>query len=335
MELEGEGDAGADVAGVDSGGDGLDDVSGDSADSGASAGEGGSAAPAAPGGSAGSGDEAPADVLLTFTEEEWAQELLADQDTKGESYRLTKEQLDELPLEAKQALASLAHRGKALEQQLAEHKAQTEQRLREAQAAEERALKATAESLAWTDAPKLREFIDGLKPKGNQPDPSSPEGIEWLADKRVADRMEAFFAALKEDGNARKAAAEAAKAETERNARLEQIQAYMDKYPDDFADDSPSYKAIQALYQKAKGALTVEECHRAVRAQMLEAELEKTDADNLTQARARVQRGGTRGKPIPEAPKHLKTTEERDAWYEANPEARERDIERLLRQGAL
>lgn len=295
-------------------------------------GEGGGEAPDA----AGQPDGAPAqDALLTFSSAEWAQELIRQQEEDGKAFEFTAEQIAALPVEAKQLLASLEFRGRQQQAELLEQFAAVEKQKEDALAAEGRALKAQAEALQWSEAPGLKDFLEKLKPKGNQPDPGTPEGIAFLVNKGVHEHLSSFFEALKGQRTAAAEASQAADAKAAREVELAAISAYMDKHPDDFEDGSATYKAIDALYKKAKGSLTVQECHKAVRAQMLEAELEKTSADQLAAARARVVKGGTRVKPIPTLPAELADdTEAMDAWYEKNPDARERDIKRLLNAGA-
>lgn len=304
------------------------------ADADTEGGEGGGEASAA----AGQPGDAPAqgtDALLGFAEAEWAQELLRQQEEEGKPFEFTAEQIAELPVEAKQLLASLEYRGRLAQAELTKQFEAVEKAKEDAAEAEKRALKAQAEALQWAEAPGLKDFLEKLKPKGNQPDPSSPEGIAWLVNKGVAEQLGAFFEALKGQREASAKASAEAEAKAAREAKMAEIGAYMDKHPEDFEEGSATYKAIDDLYKRAKGTLTVQECHRLVKAKQLEDELEKTNTDQLAAARARVVKGGTRAKVIPQLPKELENdTEAMVEWYEKNPEARARDIQKLINAGA-
>ncbi len=318
-EGEGEGDTEVLVEDVEAEEDDVADETPEKPDAGAPAGEG-----------------APADVLLTFSESEWAKELLEDQETKGAAYTVTQADIDALPLEAKRVLSALMFHGKRAEAAQAENLGKATKAETEAKAAERRAVAAQAEALSWTQAPGLKEYLEKLAPKGDQPDPSSPEGVAYAVNKALHSELSKFFGALNGVTEKRKADQVELEAKAAHQAQVDAAAAYMEKYPDDFADESVSLKRITELYKRAKGGLTVEEAHQAVMAQMTTEELERSNADGLKLARERVHKGGTRGKPIPVLPKEIRgNTELETQWYDEHPDAMQRDIELLLKQGAL
>jgi hypothetical protein len=271
-----------------------------------------------------SGESAAVDVLSTFSTQEWAQELVRDQEENA-PYVVGQAEIDNLPIEAKRVLAALALRGKQANAQLETQLADLKARGEAAEAKERSAIQIQADALSWVNSPGVAAYIEGVKPKGDQPDPDTEEGVQWLADKRVSEQLQGFFDVLKQTSTDRDAAAATSKQAAVRSSRETEVGAYMDKHAADFAHPE-TYTQIRALC--ARG-LSVEEAHEFVTARLAVADLKKNNTAAVDEARARVVRGGTTVRRVPDLPKEIRgDTEAEAAWYDAHPDALKRDLER-------
>jgi hypothetical protein len=266
---------------------------------------------------------AAADVLATFSQQEWAQELVRDQEENA-PYAISQADIDGLPIEAKRILAALALRGKQAEKELDDRLAQVQAQTEAAKLQERNALQIQADALKWVNSEGVAKFI-AAKPPGEQPDPDSPEGVEWLIDQGVQKRLAGFIEVIKQAGQERNAAAQQAEVAASRKTREGEISAYMDKHAADFENDT-IYQQIHALTKKG---IKVEEAHELVTSRLVAADLRKSNQSALDDARARVVRGGSQVRRIPELPKEVRgNTELESAWYDAHPDALKRDLER-------
>lgn len=285
----------------------------------------------------GAGDETDDDMLLSFAQDESIQALVADQKAKGARYKLTRAEFDALPIEAKRTFAALVYAGEESQATLAEQQEAARQAKADAATQERKALQARAKSLEWTQDPNLQAFLAALKPKGDEPDPSSPEGIVWQVKKEMSEQFAQFFAGMQKVRTDQDAAAAKAEADAARAAEVAGVQAYMTKHAADFDPASVAFPQIRELYHRTQGGknpLTVQEAHEIVMARLERDELAKTNQSELERARGRVAKGGTRGKPIPEMPAEIKgDTDAMLEWMAAHPEWVARDIERHERRG--
>lgn len=264
---------------------------------------------------------------------EWAAELVAEQAETGE-YDLPDEVIEQLPIEAKQLIALAIHRGKSAKTELDAQLAA--QKKAEAIAAdrEVNAKKLESDAFKWARDPNLKAFIEAMKPKGDAPDPFSPEGIEHIAQRKAAEMMEKWFGAIQQADASITEAARQAEADRAESVKRDELKSYIQANVEDFRNPE-MLKRIKALVSDTGGKISAQRAHKLVLAEMA---LETADdgAAALAEARKRVQPGGGAGRPIPTLPISIEgDINQVEAWYQKNPAARARDLAEAMRAASI
>lgn len=271
-----------------------------------------------------------ADLLTGEGAPEWLGEMVEIAEREGKPFELTPEEMRSLDPKAQKLVANIILAGK----QGAEGAGKAQQALaeREAQvAARERMLLAKQADLLKTFSnPKLKAFMDKIKPTGDRPDPESPEGRDFLIREGVHKLLGEFFGSLSEvEQEAEKARSEAEKAHQQSQVDKAN-EAYIDQHLDAFRDPA-IFARIQEHYQKG---YPLDRAHRIAMAELLaeeEAKGGELEKRALEQSRRRVQPGRRAASAIPATPKNL-SVEERNAFWEKHPEAMKRDLGEMKRR---
>jgi hypothetical protein len=274
--------------------------------------------------------------LFTWGESEWAKTLLEEQDADGKTFAVTKDEIAALPLDAKRILAATFREAREAEGKIKGTLEQARQTLAAAEQREQAALMAQADALRWLDSDKVKKFAEATRPKGEQPDPETPEGVKWMVANEFANMAEKWLESISGARKEHTDALAATKAKAASDAHERAVLDYINKPENaaDFDKTGPVYPRILALMKDTGFKLPLQRVHMMVRAEMEAEELARTHSADQKEARARVQRGGNRGEVIPEMPEEFKgdSAAELD-WYEKNPKALKRDLERHRKSG--
>ncbi len=177
-------------------------------------------------------EEAPpefnaAESVLVGDKSEWMKAL--DHELEGssrDSFSVSAEELAGLPIEAKKLFTNLRRMADAKASAAAE--AEKAFKLREIDL-EKKSLELQAQGLAGLDIyqdDRLRELAKG--PEGAQPDPHTPEGMKWLADKHFAEHMQNFLGRVDEVVKERTGQKKAAEAEAAITAEKAEVVSFIE-----------------------------------------------------------------------------------------------------------
>lgn len=275
------------------------------------------------------GDETP----------EWAAALVEQIGERGE-FGVTVEQLAQLDPVGQQLLANIIARTNKAAAQAAQEAAHLSDRERALAEREQRVQSMEADSLAWSQHEQLKSFIEGLKPKGNQPDPTSPEGQRWAVNKLAAEVLEQFVGKIGEVQGLRQQLAAQQSAELDRTKALQAMHAYQEANLADF--QNPKLRARMGELMKESGTdertglykMPIQKAHQLALAMELFEQAGADDTARVQKARERVKPAGNAGRAVPKMPVGLNADQQAD-WLERNPEARTALIEQARRKGLM
>lgn len=266
-----------------------------------------------------------AESVLVGDKSEWMKAL--DHELEGserDSFSVSADELAGLPIEAKKLFTNLRRMADAKTSAAAE--AEKTFKLREIDL-EKKSLELQAQGLAGLDIyqdDRLRELAKG--PEGAQPDPHTPEGMKWLADKHFAEHMQNFLGRVdevvkerteKKEASAEKAAVTAEKAEVV--SFIESVGG-MDVWGD--------YHADVVKMKKRFPDMNIQEAYNFVRSQRGEPK-EAPREDPGAAARAASSRRGPRRGAKPNALAGLTGQAYTNALWNLSPEEQKVEFERI------
>lgn len=271
-------------------------------------------------------------LLEQVSTEEWMAHLLKEQEVNG-PFELSKAEIDQLPPNAKMALATILAEGKAAEGELQKVQKEVEDKAAAAKADAEKAAKAKADALSWINHAGLKEKIEKslLKP-GERPDPLDEEGARRIAESKAAEFMRDFLATLAEGQQKAQEEAQKLEAQSAEERRRAEVQSYVDQHADDFNDDA-IFEAIKTEMQETKG-LSVQKAHEIVMNRRLIEQLRARKSPELDRARETLKRSRATSNEPPELPEEYADDPAKVLdFYNRHPGAAKRDRERLMTQG--
>lgn len=282
----------------------------------------------------------------------WLEVALAEQRA------LTDDELKALPPEAHYAIAQAFADAKAAKERASAAEASAAEAARKAAADAAAAKAERAKALDWRQGKAVQDYLASLtkKTEGQQPDPSSPEGIAWLARKQIAEELGGFFKSLEVHQTEQAKAAEAAVLAAEYDAYAASIGDFAKRREAELAD--PEVAKAWREFMEAAGTdpkeytlppATPDGAPRVARRWRFDADkaldyvlaargraAEKTaTASQVDEARRRVQPGSGVGRPKPVGPPDGASTDEQARWYQDNPDAVRAALEEARKTGAL
>lgn len=268
---------------------------------------------------------------------QWLEVLLEDLEGRGGTFGVD---LDNADLATKQAVAEAVFKmqaaqqaAKANDEAVSERAASVESEVRTAQ-------RMRKEALDWAKHQLIEEFMGKMVPEGAQPDPSSPEGMDYLIRKGVHDQMTAFFDTL---GQVR-GDIDTAQQQAEKDAAFAVWEKGHEDWFEETAEmqDPQIFDRVQAMLKESgldpdeprRYRMDPKRALKLVLAELAFEQLEAEDQSATALARKRVAPGGGHGRRVPAPPKGL-SNDELAEYYEGNPDARKAAMERFRKAGLL
>jgi hypothetical protein len=274
----------------------------------------------------GAAEPPPKSALDELMETDWLKEQIELAGDK--ELPVTEEEIKNLDPAAQRVIANIVLRGRTGAAAALTAQQQAQQREADLSARERLLLARQSEALRFFKSPKLQAFLDEAKPKGDRPDPDSPEGRDYDARERFSALMDGFFSKLSEiEEEATKTAAESEEAARTEAQRTKDT-AYVQQHLDDFKDPE-TYALIENHVKHGYG---LEEAHKLAMKQIIADSVDKDKAAELATSRRRVQPGRRTRNAIPETPKGLTASALND-WYDKHPDAMARDLADFERKG--
>lgn len=269
----------------------------------------------------------------------WMEVLEIELERSGKPFfaEVTADDLAGMDPKVQKLVMNLVQAQRLAEPKLLEQQQKQTARETAAAAAERRAVEARAKLWGIGKDKALREWLETRKPKGDQPDPFTPEGQVWLIKMQTYEEQKAFLDQWEQAAKRETDALQQADQQVAADRLLEETATYMDANAEDF-DNPVIYERIQGLLKKTTPAgakqstLSVPEAHSLVMAQL--ATEGNTEARKTAQQRARSRirpgKGALTGPPP--TPKFT-SEDERLEFYDRYPDAHERDLKKLIARG--
>ena len=216
---------------------------------------------------------------------------------------------------------------------LAEERARVQAAQLEVEARHRATIAQQQEALRYAGDPRLQAYLDeqGRKPE-KIPDFDDPAYPAYAAKQAAVEMLRGFVGQLQTQRQEYEAEHAHREAVAAHEAKVREIQTYIDQYPEDFAD--PELRGqVKVLHQQH--GFPVPDAHRMVVAQRLLADREFGAAaqEARVAAQARVNRGGRPLPAVTSAFPENGTAEQRAAFYERNPDAVRERLKRHLEEG--
>lgn len=216
---------------------------------------------------------------------------------------------------------------------LAEERARIQAAQQEVEARHRATLAQQQEALRYAADPQLAAWLEqqGQQPE-KVPDYDDPAYPAYAAKQAAVEMLRGFVGQLQTQRQAYEQEYAAKEAQAAYEARAREVQAYIDQFPEDFADVELRQQ-VKTLHQQH--GLSIPEAHQHVVALRLLQDREFAEAarEARAAAQARVNRGG---RPLPTLTTQLKeraSAEERAAWGDRNPEAVQERFKRYMEEG--
>ena len=262
--------------------------------------------------------------LLGDASPSWMQALdMVLEKNGGDTFKVDREAVDGLPIEAKQLLHNMRKKMLTTTQANADLRKKMETSISELNRLKQDATLERAQVYDIFKHPDIKAMT--TPPEGEQPDVYSKEGQEWLARKNFAELFQKFT-----DGIERVAKENTVKVEEQRKAeqhtsRVQQIKDFAASKPD-FAEHYEDIKKMVDEY-----GMPAEKAYRYVK-------LDKgLILDDVSAARLESQtasvRGGVGGRPLLKQRPNGEDARDLMDFYNSNPDAMKADLEKWRRQG--
>lgn len=216
---------------------------------------------------------------------------------------------------------------------LAEERARIQAAQQEVEARHRATLAQQQEALRFAGDPRLQAYLDEHgKPPEKIPHFDDPEYPAYAAKQAAVEFLRGFVSQLQTQRQDYEAEYRYREEVAAYEAKAREVQAYIDQYPEDFADVELRQQ-VKTLHQQH--GLSIPEAHQHVVALRLLQDREFAEAarEARAAAQARVNRGG---RPLPTLATQLKeraSAEERAAWGDRNPEAVQERFKRYMEEG--
>lgn len=239
-----------------------------------------------------------------------------------EEHPVTQQDLESLDATGRRVVAGMLKRAKDGVPELEQEKRALAQERMRLEALERIRVQREADLLKPFVDPKARAFVDGIRPREEEPEAFTAEWFDWKLKHGIADHFGRFMETFQSVEQERNAAAEAARLEQEHEEKVQAAEQYIEENRESF-DDPRVFDRVQELVQLTKGAMKIEDAHRIAMLEVTDQDTATLKARSIALARQRIQRGGRGGPTLPDTPKDA---EARDQFYKDNPNAVARDV---------
>ena len=239
------------------------------------------------------------------------------------AFKVDKESIDGLPIEAKQLVHNMRNKMLQTTQQNADLRKELQGELEKVKALQQAAKIEQNGVYDLFKHPELQKMM--TPPDGRQPDPYTKEGQEWIAKKNFAGLFKQFTDKVTAIAEERNQAVIAEQQETAKQARVQQIKAFAEKH-EDFAEHYEDIKKMVDTY-----GLPAEKAYEYVR---LDKGLHQRDevADARAQSRSYMAQGGNRNRPLVRQRPEGDSRDLMD-FYKQNPDVMKADLDKYRRMG--